>query len=141
MKIRLYLPFLKWHPYWNANQNSANAALTKNKQKIKTYTYFFLVVMSLFACTPLSPMSLFVTNFGYAPPPSPGDVFCEWLFSWILKFWWHVFLLWILSQTIMHIVIIILVWYRVSQCFSGVTNLLVKLIKMQKWKFFSCMCT
>ena len=94
--------------------------------------------MSLFACTPLSPMSLFVTNFGYAPPPSPGDVFCEWLFSWILKFWWHVFLLWILSQTIMHIVIIILVWYRVSQCFSGVTNLLVKLIKMQKWKFFSC---
>ena len=73
----LYLSFLKWHPYWNANQNSANAALTKNKQKIKTYTYFFLVVMSLFACTPLSPMSLFVTNFGYAPPPSSGDVFFE----------------------------------------------------------------
>ena len=30
--------------------------------------------MSLFECTQLPPMSLFVTNFGYSPPPYPEDV-------------------------------------------------------------------
>ena len=34
--------------------------------------------MSLFACTPLLPMSLFVTNFEYSHPPYPGDVIFEW---------------------------------------------------------------
>ena len=32
------------------------------------------MLMSLFAYTPLPPMSLFVTNFGYPPPPYPSDV-------------------------------------------------------------------
>ena len=33
--------------------------------------------MSLFACTPLPPMSLFVTDFGYPLPPTPSDVIFE----------------------------------------------------------------
>ena len=49
--------------------------------KIKNLFIIFVVVMSLFACTPFSHMPLFVTNFGY-PPLSlyPGDVIFEWLF-------------------------------------------------------------
>ena len=34
--------------------------------------------MSLFACNPIPPMSLFVTNFGHLPPTYSGDVIFEW---------------------------------------------------------------
>ena len=83
--IRLYLTCtwglrsiqcLKQHHHRNANQSSAAAPLTKNKWKIKIYTHFFLVVMSLFHVHPLPPMSLFVTTFGYPPPPT------QWLQFW-----------------------------------------------------------
>ena len=35
-------------------------------------------MMSLFACTSLPPMSPFVANFGYSPPPHSGNVIFEW---------------------------------------------------------------
>ena len=37
---------------------------SSTKDLFWTYTYFSLVVMSLFVCATLPPMSLFVTNFG-----------------------------------------------------------------------------
>ena len=42
--------------------------------------------MSLFACTLVSPMPLFVTNFGYALPLYPGDVIFEWLLIFFINF-------------------------------------------------------
>ena len=70
---------LKRHHHWNANQGSTAAALTKSKRKIKTY--FFLVVMSLFAFTH-SPLCYFLSLIlGTSSPLYPGDV----IFAWLLN--------------------------------------------------------
>ena len=49
-----------------------------NQKRVKNKSLYihFLVVMSLFACTPLPPISLFVSTF--CPPLYPGDVIFEW---------------------------------------------------------------
>ena len=59
------------HHHRNANQNSAAAMLTKSKQKIKTCAYIFGGDVTIYMYSPplSSPMSLFVTKFGYSIPP------------------------------------------------------------------------
>ena len=59
---------------------------TKSKRKVKSYTWLFLVVMSLFACTCHPSMSDFVTNFGYSRPPYLGDVIFEWSLTTLCLF-------------------------------------------------------
>ena len=59
---------------WNNTTNDQRMRRADQKQvKSKNLYIIFLVVMSLFACTPLPSISLFVTTFGY-----PGDVIFEW---------------------------------------------------------------
>ena len=62
---------LKRHHHRNANQSSAAAMLTKSKQKIKTCAYIFGGDVTIYMYSPplSSPMSLFVTKFGYSIPP------------------------------------------------------------------------
>ena len=79
MMIKLYLArahdpdqrLKRHHHHRNANQNSAAAMLTKSKQKIKTCAYIFGGDVTIYMYSPplSSPMSLFVTNFGYSIPP------------------------------------------------------------------------
>ena len=59
------------HHHRNANQSSAAAMLTKSKQKIKTCAYIFGGDVTIYMYSPplSSPMSLFVTKFGYSIPP------------------------------------------------------------------------
>ena len=50
----------------------AQLLLRYQKQvKNKNLCIFFLVVMSLFACTPLPLMLIFANDFGYPPLPLP----------------------------------------------------------------------
>ena len=52
-------------------------ALTEIKRKIKSYTVFMGGDVTI-CIYPLSPVSLFITDFGYIPPPYLGDVIFEW---------------------------------------------------------------
>ena len=79
---------LETTPPLEGKEISAAAALTKTKQKIKTYAKIFFGGDVTFCMYPLSPMSLFITDFGYPshlhplpPPPYLRDVIFEWLRS------------------------------------------------------------
>ena len=76
---------LETTPPLEGKEISAAAALTKTKQKIKTYAKFFLVVMSLFACTP-SPLchflSLILGTPPTPPPPPPPPYLSDVIFEW-----------------------------------------------------------
>ena len=62
------LSLLRYH-HRNANQSSATVTLTKNKQKIKIYIHnCFLVVLPLFACTPI-PLCHFLSLILGTPLP------------------------------------------------------------------------